>query len=78
VRASSALAATLAVIPDIRSSRAALLLGTNVLGECRALTNPSATASPVVISRSRQLDVDKLQAMAHPIALGEEMETSAA
>ena len=76
------LAATLAIIPDIPIQSLALLLGIDkFMSECRALTNLIGNGvACVVISRSEgELDVDKLhEAMAHPIALGEEMETSAA
>ena len=76
------LAATLAIIPDIPIQSLALLLGIDkFMSECRALTNLVGNGvACVVISRSEnELDVDKLhEAMAHPIALGEEMETSPA
>jgi aerobic C4-dicarboxylate transport protein len=76
------LAATLAIIPDIPIQSLALLLGIDkFMSECRALTNLIGNGvACVIISRSEgELDVDKLhEAMAHPIALGEEMETSAA
>jgi aerobic C4-dicarboxylate transport protein len=76
------LAATLAIIPDIPIQSLALLLGIdNFMSECRALTNLIGNGvACIVISRSEgELDVDKLhEAMANPIALGEEMETSPA
>jgi len=76
------LAATLAIIPDIPIQSLALLLGIDkFMSECRALTNLICNGvACVVISRSEgELDVDKLhEAMAHPIPLGEEMETSPA
>jgi aerobic C4-dicarboxylate transport protein len=76
------LAATLAIIPDIPIQSLALLLGIDkFMSECRALTNLVGNGvACVVISRSEnELDVDRLhEAMAHPIALGEEMETSPA
>jgi len=76
------LAATLAIIPDIPIQSLALLLGIDkFMSECRALTNLIGNGvACVVISRSEgELDVDKLhEAMAHPIPLGEEMETSPA
>jgi aerobic C4-dicarboxylate transport protein len=76
------LAATLAIIPDIPIQSLALLLGIDkFMSECRALTNLIGNGvACVVISRSEgELDVDKLhEAMANPIALGEEMETSPA
>jgi Na+/H+-dicarboxylate symporter len=60
----------------------ALLLGIDkFMSECRALTNLVGNGvACVVISRSEnELDVDKLhEAMANPIELGEEMETSPA
>jgi aerobic C4-dicarboxylate transport protein len=76
------LAATLAIIPDIPIQSLALLLGIDkFMSECRALTNLIGNGvACVVISRSEgELDVDKLhEAMANPVALGEELETSAA
>src|SRR5271169_918814 len=76
------LAATLAIIPDIPIESLALLLGIDkFMSECRALTNLIGNGvACIVISRSEgELDVDKLhEAMANPIALGEEMETSPA
>jgi Na+/H+-dicarboxylate symporter len=76
------LAATLAIIPDIPIQSLALLLGIDkFMSECRALTNLIGNGvACVVISRSEgELDVDKLhEAMAHPIAIGEELETSPA
>jgi aerobic C4-dicarboxylate transport protein len=76
------LAATLAIIPDIPIQSLALLLGIDkFMSECRALTNLVGNGvACVVISRSEnELDADKLhEAMAHPIELGEEMETSPA
>ena len=76
------LAATLAIVPDIPIQSLALLLGIDkFMSECRALTNLIGNGvACVVISRSEnELDVDRLhEAMAHPIALGEEMETSPA
>jgi aerobic C4-dicarboxylate transport protein len=76
------LAATLAIIPDIPIQSLALLLGIDkFMSECRALTNLIGNGvACIVISRSEgELDVDKLhEAMANPIALGEEMETSPA
>jgi aerobic C4-dicarboxylate transport protein len=72
------LAATLAIVPDIPIQSLALLLGIDkFMSECRALTNLVGNGvATVVISRSEgELDVDKLhQAMANPIAFGEEME----
>jgi aerobic C4-dicarboxylate transport protein len=76
------LAATLAIIPDVPIQSLALLLGIDkFMSECRALTNLIGNGvACIVISRSEnELDVDKLhEAMAHPIALGEELETSPA
>src|SRR5258708_4648417 len=76
------LAATLAIVPDIPIQSLAILLGIDkFMSECRALTNLVGNGvACVVISRSEnELDVDKLhEAMAHPIALGEEMERSPA
>jgi aerobic C4-dicarboxylate transport protein len=76
------LAATLAIIPDVPIQSLALLLGIDkFMSECRALTNLVGNGvACVVISRSEnELDVDKLhETMAHPLAIGEEMETSAA
>ena len=76
------LAATLAIIPDIPIQSLALLLGIDkFMSECRALTNLIGNGvACIVISRSEgELDVDKLhEAMANPIALGEEMERSPA
>jgi aerobic C4-dicarboxylate transport protein len=76
------LAATLAIIPDIPIQSLALLLGIDkFMSECRALTNLIGNGvACIVISRSEnELDVDKLhEAMAHPIELGEEMETTPA
>jgi aerobic C4-dicarboxylate transport protein len=72
------LAATLAIIPDIPIQSIALLVGIDkFMSECRALTNLIGNGvATLVISRSEgELDVDKLhQAMAHPVALGEELE----
>ncbi len=57
----------------------AILLGIDkFMSECRALTNLIGNGvACIVISRSEnELDVDKLhETMAHPIAIGEEMET---
>ena len=72
------LAATLAIVPDIPVQSLAILLGIDkFMSECRALTNLVGNGvATVVISRwEGELDADKLhEAMAHPIALGEEME----
>jgi aerobic C4-dicarboxylate transport protein len=76
------LAATLAIIPDVPIQSLAILLGIDkFMSECRALTNLVGNGvACIVISRSEnELDVDKLHAtMAHPISIGEELETSAA
>jgi aerobic C4-dicarboxylate transport protein len=76
------LAATLAIIPDVPIQSLAILLGIDkFMSECRALTNLVGNGvACIVISRSEnELDVDKLhQTMAHPISIGEELETSAA
>ena len=73
------LAATLAIIPDVPIQSLAILLGIDkFMSECRALTNLVGNGvACVVISRSEnELDVDKLhETMAHPISIGEEMET---
>jgi aerobic C4-dicarboxylate transport protein len=72
------LAATLAIIPDIPIQSIALLVGIDkFMSECRALTNLIGNGvATLVISRwEGELDVDKLhEAMAHPVALGEELE----
>jgi aerobic C4-dicarboxylate transport protein len=72
------LAATLAIIPDIPIQSLALLVGIDkFMSECRALTNLIGNGvATIVISRwEGELDVDKLhEAMAHPVALGEELE----
>jgi aerobic C4-dicarboxylate transport protein len=76
------LAATLAIVPDIPIQSLAILLGIDkFMSECRALTNLVGNGvATIVISRwEGELDADKLHAaMAHPIALGEEMETKPA
>jgi aerobic C4-dicarboxylate transport protein len=73
------LAATLSIIPDIPITSLALLLGIDkFMSECRALTNLVGNGvACVVISRwERELDADKLhETMAHPLIIGEEMET---
>src|SRR6201999_1530997 len=72
------LAATLAVVPGIPVESIALLVGIDrFMSECRALTNLIGNGvATVVISRwEGELDADKLhQTMAHPIAVGEELE----
>ncbi|MBV9968718.1 MAG: dicarboxylate/amino acid:cation symporter [Xanthobacteraceae bacterium] len=76
------LAATLAIIPDVPIESLAILLGIDkFMSECRALTNLVGNGvACIVISRSEnELDVDKLhETMAHPISIGEEMETNLA
>jgi aerobic C4-dicarboxylate transport protein len=76
------LAATLAIIPDIPIQSLAILLGIDkFMSECRALTNLIGNGvATVVISRwEGELDPVKLhEIMAHPVALGEEMEREAA
>jgi aerobic C4-dicarboxylate transport protein len=76
------LAATLAIVPDIPIQSLAILLGIDkFMSECRALTNLVGNGvATVVISRwEGELNVDKLhQAMAHPISVGEELETQPA
>jgi aerobic C4-dicarboxylate transport protein len=73
------LAATLSILPDIPITSLALLLGIDkFMSECRALTNLVGNGvACVVISRwERELDADKLhETMAHPLIIGEEMET---
>jgi aerobic C4-dicarboxylate transport protein len=72
------LAATLAIVPDIPIQSIAILLGIDkFMSECRALTNLVGNGvATIVISRwEGELDADKLhETMAHPIAVGEEME----
>jgi len=74
------LAATLSIIPDIPIQSIAILLGIDkFMSECRALTNTIGNGvATIVVSRwEHQLDAEKLKhAMAHPIALGEELEFS--
>jgi aerobic C4-dicarboxylate transport protein len=76
------LAATLSIIPDIPITSLALLLGIDkFMSECRALTNLVGNGvACVVISRwEHELDADKLhETMAHPLVIGEEMETAPA
>ncbi len=73
------LAATLAIVPDIPIQSIAILLGIDkFMSECRALTNLVGNGvATVVISRwEGELDADKLhETMAHPITVGEEMES---
>jgi aerobic C4-dicarboxylate transport protein len=72
------LAATLSIVPDIPIQSLAILLGIDkFMSECRALTNLVGNGvATIVISRwEGELDADKLhETMAHPIAVGEEME----
>ena len=71
------LAATLAIVPDIPIQSLAILLGIDkFMSECRALTNLVGNGvATVVISRwEGELDMVRLKtAMAHPIAVGEEL-----
>jgi aerobic C4-dicarboxylate transport protein len=73
------LAATLAIVPDIPIQSLALLLGIDkFMSECRALTNLIGNGvATIVISRwEGELDVKALhETMAHPITVGEQMET---
>jgi aerobic C4-dicarboxylate transport protein len=73
------LAATLAIVPDIPIQSLAILVGIDkFMSECRALTNLIGNGvACIVISRSEgELDAEKLhQVMAHPVDIGEEMET---
>jgi len=73
------LAATLAIVPDIPIQSLAILLGIDkFMSECRALTNLVGNGvATVVISRwEGELDTAKLhETMAHPVTVGEEMET---
>jgi aerobic C4-dicarboxylate transport protein len=73
------LAATLAIVPDIPIQSLAILLGVDkFMSECRALTNLVGNGvATVVISRwEGELDADKLhETMAHPITVGEELES---
>ncbi|MFZ0837347.1 MAG: dicarboxylate/amino acid:cation symporter [Xanthobacteraceae bacterium] len=76
------LAATLAIVPDIPIHSLAILLGIDkFMSECRALTNLVGNGvATVVISRwEGELDAQKLhETMAHPMTIGEEMETKLA
>jgi aerobic C4-dicarboxylate transport protein len=76
------LAATLAIVPDIPIQSLAILLGIDkFMSECRALTNLIGNGvATVVISRwEGELDSDKLhETMAHPVAIGEELESKPA
>jgi len=73
------LAATLSIVPDIPIQSLALLLGIDkFMSECRALTNLIGNGvACVVISRwEHELDAQALhETMAHPIAVGEQLET---
>jgi aerobic C4-dicarboxylate transport protein len=73
------LAATLAIVPDIPIQSLAILLGIDkFMSECRALTNLVGNGvATVVISRwEGELDKKALHdTMAHPIAVGEELES---
>jgi len=76
------LAATLAIVPDIPIQSIAILLGIDkFMSECRALTNLIGNGvATIVISRwEGELDVKELhEVMAHPVQIGEEMETRSA
>jgi aerobic C4-dicarboxylate transport protein len=73
------LAATLAIVPDIPIQSLAILLGIDkFMSECRALTNLVGNGvATIMISRwEGELDAEKLHAtMAHPVTVGEEMES---
>jgi aerobic C4-dicarboxylate transport protein len=73
------LAATLQVVPNIPIESLALLLGIDkFMSECRALTNLIGNGvATIVISRwEGELDADALhETMAHPLKIGEEMES---
>jgi aerobic C4-dicarboxylate transport protein len=73
------LAATLAIVPDIPIQSIAIILGIDkFMSECRALTNLIGNGvATIVISRwENELDANALHdTMAHPIAVGEEMES---
>jgi len=71
------LAATLAIVPDIPIQSLAILLGIDkFMSECRALTNLVGNGvATIVISHWEGELVGQLKAaMAHPVALGEELE----
>jgi len=73
------LAATLQIVPDIPIQSIAILLGIDkFMSECRALTNLCGNGvATIVISRwEGELDAKELhEVMAHPLQVGEEMET---
>src|SRR4051812_2963102 len=73
------LAATLSVVPDIPVQSIAIILGIDkFMSECRALTNLIGNGvATVVISRwEGELDAKALhETMAHPITVGEELES---
>jgi aerobic C4-dicarboxylate transport protein len=73
------LAATLSIIPDIPVQSIAIILGIDkFMSECRALTNLVGNGvATIVVSRwEGELDRGKLhEAMAHPIMVGEKLET---
>jgi aerobic C4-dicarboxylate transport protein len=73
------LAATLAIIPDVPIQSLAILLGIDkFMSECRALTNLVGNGvATVVMSRwEGELDAKALhETMAHPIRVGEELES---
>jgi aerobic C4-dicarboxylate transport protein len=76
------LAATLTIIPDIPIQSLAILVGIDkFMSECRALTNLIGNGvATIVVSRwEGELDRDKLhEALAHPLELGESLETNPA
>jgi len=73
------LAATLQIVPEIPIQSIAILLGIDkFMSECRALTNLCGNGvATIVISRwEGELDAKELhEVMAHPLQVGEEMET---
>jgi aerobic C4-dicarboxylate transport protein len=74
------LAATLTIIPDIPISSLAVLVGIDkFMSECRAMTNliGNGVATLVIARLEGELDMKRLhEAMAHPVALGEQLETA--
>ncbi len=73
------LAATLSIIPDIPLPSLALLLGIDkFMSECRSLTNLVGNGVATVVISRWEGELDRAQlhaAMAHPVALGEALET---
>ncbi len=76
------LAATLSIVPDIPIQSLAVLLGIDkFMSECRALTNLVGNGvATIVVSRwEGELDTAKLhETMAHPITVGEQLESQPA